>query len=223
MASARPAVTIVPANSKAACGATRLAAKTTIAAAASASMIRLVGTGTGEDGENPAASAVSRQPIATTPRKIPVAMVRWPAGQQDERDDRKDDQQVDGILALVGHARDGHRHQPDDQQDGADVDPPALGDRVAAVHELVELRPDESPAGAGPRRHAGVALLAAPYRVDERPVDDRRQGPGDEERRRAPSGWCSGSTKRGSGAASGNPPGLAGAAPAGPAPLLPLT
>ena len=39
-----------------------------------------------------------------------------PAGQEDERDDREDDEQVDAVLAFERHARDRHRDEADEQQ-----------------------------------------------------------------------------------------------------------
>ena len=68
-----------------------------------------------------------------------AAEIRVAAGQQDVGEDREDPEEIDRSEIA---ARRLQPQQPDDadgQQSEEDVDPPALGDRVGAVDEVVDL------------------------------------------------------------------------------------
>ena len=104
----------------------------------------------------------------------------------------KDREEQDRIEPLVGRARDQQRRQQRDEDDAGQDDAPALVHRIAAEHELRELRPHEGPAGARPAlrqraalvdRQAGGPVRAGPLRVEDRPAEYLRQRPGDEQQR----------------------------------------
>ena len=116
-----------------------------------------------------ATTSVTRRPPQSAGRHRREAEL---AGQQDEGEDREDDEQVEDRLALVRHPRDRHRDEADDEEQDREIDAPALVERIAAVHERPNFALHEGPAGAGLRAEAGLAVLARPDRVDERPVDD---------------------------------------------------
>ena len=112
-------------------------------------------------------------------KKQAALVADMPTGQQDEGGDRKDDEQIEGVQAFVGDARDQHRDQPDDQHQEHEVDAPALVDRIASIDELRQIGLHIGPAGAG-RLHAGLPVGAFPGGVDQREADEGRQRPGDE-------------------------------------------
>ena len=99
------------------------------------------------------------------------------AMQQEERDDRKRDEEQAGVEALGRQPRNQQRQQQQRGQDEGQIDPPALRLRIEAVDELREFGLDIGPAGAdrmpGILRKTGVAVLAAPDRVDQQEFDGR--------------------------------------------------
>ncbi len=105
------------------------------------------------------------------------------ADQHEEGEDREDDEEQQRVEALARRARHQQRHQQRDEDYAAQDHAPALVDRIAAEHELLELGVDEGPAGAGPAvgldaalrdRGADRAVRPGPHRLDERPVEQRR-------------------------------------------------
>ncbi len=115
-----------------------------------------------------------RQEQPAPERSLDHRQAERAAMEQVERDDRVDHQQRRGHRDLVAEARQEQRDQAEDQQDERRVDPPALIDRVEAVHELAEARLDEHPARAAP--DAVFPRAAREVGIDERPLDERRDG-----------------------------------------------
>jgi hypothetical protein len=95
--------------------------------------------------------------------------------EQEERDHRVDQEQPRGERQLVAELRKEQWNCGNHQDQEREVDPPALGDRIEAVHELVEADLDEGPARALDAI-ARLARIAGQTRVEDHPVQDRRDG-----------------------------------------------
>ena len=91
--------------------------------------------------------------------------------QQEEGDDRKCEEEQAGVEALGRQPRNQQRQQQHRGEEEGQIDPPALRLRIKSIDELAEFRLDERPAGAdrvpGILGQAGVAVLAAPDRIDQ--------------------------------------------------------
>jgi hypothetical protein len=70
------------------------------------------------------------------------------------------------------HARDQQRDDRRDQQPERRIDPPALRLGIEAIGELPQPGADEHP--ARPVGIAGLAAVAAPGRLHDRPIDEGR-------------------------------------------------
>jgi hypothetical protein len=97
----------------------------------------------------------------------------------DERHQRKQAKECDGVPYLVRYARNEQWNEQNDAERIGQVDPPLLGFRVEAIHELPELGRNERPAGANRAaqrfRQAVGAAGAGPDRIDDEETYERRQ------------------------------------------------
>ena len=112
------------------------------------------------------------------------------AAHQHIGDDGKGDQQVEREPELAGYARDHQRHQSGEREHVREIDAPAFGIGIAAVHEQPHLVPDERPAGARAIDLAGCAIAAGKDGAEDRPVEKGFEDPGSEYRSRSKSARC---------------------------------
>src|SRR5262249_50035073 len=77
---------------------------------------------------------------------------------------------------LAGELRDHQGYEAHERQAIDEVDPPALGVRVASVHKLAELGGHIGPAGTCPFAGAGGAIGTPEYGPRQPPFDDPRRG-----------------------------------------------
>ena len=91
---------------------------------------------------------------------------------QPDAERRQDDNRCGGETAAPdGRLRRSGRGSGQRQGTAEEIDPPALGLRIEAIHELAEAGADEDPAGA-----AGSAVVAAgagPGGVEQSPSQER--------------------------------------------------
>ena len=106
--------------------------------------------------------------------------------QQDERRDGQHHEEINGADIAPRRVEPQQPDNADRQHREENIDSPALGDRIGAVDEIRQPLPHERPAGADFAMlhgfEAGVAVGAAPHRVDQQKLDQLRDDPGKQQR-----------------------------------------
>ena len=106
------------------------------------------------------------------------AEIRIAAGQENVGEDREDPEEVHRSEIAARRLQPEQPDHAEGEQSEEDIDPPALRDRVGAVDEVVQLVPDEGPAGAALAAAgigaAGRPVGAGPDRIDDEKLQERR-------------------------------------------------